>query len=116
MILLQPSDWLEVRLGSAARARNLTTEALCLSLLRVIAADNLYDAVLDDAHTGSAGSVNRGIWVGREDDLRKLASEGKSAREIGLELGVSKAAVVGKCNRLGLSLNGKPKTVGEQWG
>jgi DNA-directed RNA polymerase specialized sigma24 family protein len=41
------------------------------------------------------------------DELRRLSSEGFSARQAGEKLGVSRNAILGKCWRIGLHMNGK---------
>lgn len=49
-------------------------------------------------------------WTARKvETLRQLWADGKSARKIGLELGTTKNAVIGRAHRLGLPARPIPK-------
>lgn len=45
-------------------------------------------------------------WGGLQDRLVALVEQGLSAAQIGAEFGVSRAAVISRCNRTGLKLRG----------
>ena len=44
--------------------------------------------------------------------LRQLAAQELTAREIGIKLGVTRNAVLGACHRLGIAINSRPSTNG----
>lgn len=44
------------------------------------------------------------------ETLKRLRAERKSASQIGVEMGVSRNTIIGKCHRLGLKLEGSPRT------
>ena len=54
------SDRDRTRLGPTAELRGLTAEALAIALLRVIAADDLVAAVLDDEAQAAAAKASNG--------------------------------------------------------
>jgi GcrA cell cycle regulator len=49
-------------------------------------------------------------YWGSEDilELQRLVETGKNSRQIGIALGRSRNAIIGKCNRMGLQLKGSP--------
>ena len=94
-------------LKAEARARGTTPTALASAILRLVINEDLVDAVLADAKVEAGNTtINRKRWTKvRVDKLRKLADEGYTAREMASRLGgISKNAVIGKADRLGLKL------------
>ncbi len=48
------------------------------------------------------------IWPEDDTQLRKLARDGLSSEQIGLIVGVTRNAVIGRCSRRGIKLHGDP--------
>jgi GcrA cell cycle regulator len=59
--------------------------------------------------SGSTGTCSKGTWTSeRVEQLRQCISAGMTCAEIAREIGVSRNAVIGKLNRLGLSRGRAP--------